>query len=321
MPEPSHDLTAFLEVCARGDLQARTAFQEAYGALIYHFPARVYRLPQDEVGDFYLYVFDRDRIFRRARTFTGRNASQFETYLLGYVLRDLFLEWRRSIEDVETVSLDAPLPSSEASGGRLRTLQDVLAAEAPAPSAALEASDAAEDVERLLQQLEPDKRLLLKLLAFGPVDVEPDDIRALAQVAGRSIRETLACIAEVNATLAAKATHIQEKWDTLHTVAYWIQTYQDDMAVLEAALHSRRERQDAAALDKLTRQKAEFERKLAWRYEQQARLREELQRADVRPAYKDIARLLNVPVGTICSRLARAREALAQVWAVAKEEV
>ena len=315
-----HDLAAFLEACARGDPQSRTAFQEAYGALIYTFPTRIYQVSQDDAGDFYLYVFDKDRIFKRARTFAGRNAIQFETYLSYYVLRDLFLEWQRSLERVEIVSLDAPITAAEAGRERARTLHEVLATEDPTPAAGLEASEAEQDIERMLGQLDTEKRLVLKLLALGTVELALDDIRALAQLASRSIRETLVCLAEVNATLAAQAQHVQEKWDTLHTVGHWIQTYQRQIAALETQLHTSRERNDATALDKLTHARTELERKLVWRYEQQARLREELRRADVRPAYKDMARLLNVPVGTICSKIARAREALAQILDATRAE-
>jgi len=316
----SHDLAAFLEACARGDPQARTAFQEAYGALVYTFPTRIYQVSQDDAGDFYLYAFDNDRIFKRARTFAGRNAIQFETYLSYYVLRDLFLEWQRSLERVEIVSLDAPITAAEAGRERARTLHEVLATEDPAPAAGLEASEAEQDIERMLGQLDTEKRLVLKLLALGTVELALDDIRALAQLASRSIRETLVCLAEVNATLAAQAQHVQEKWDTLHTVGHWIQTYQRQIAALETQLHTSRERNDATALAKLTHARTELERKLVWRYEQQARLCEELRRADVRPAYKDMARLLNVPVGTICSKIARAREALAQILDATRAE-
>jgi DNA-directed RNA polymerase specialized sigma24 family protein len=56
--------------------------------------------------------------------------------------------------------------------------------------------------------------------------------------------------------------------------------------------------------------KAELERKLAWRYLQQAKLRVELQTYHVRPSCKEIASLLNVSLGSICSKIARARAAL-----------
>jgi DNA-directed RNA polymerase specialized sigma24 family protein len=49
-------------------------------------------------------------------------------------------------------------------------------------------------------------------------------------------------------------------------------------------------------------------------------LREELQKSDLRPSYKDIARILNAPLGTVCSKIARAHEELGQKLAAARAE-
>lgn len=307
-----HDLKSVIAACARGDAEARVTFQEAYGAVIYTFPVRIYHLSQDEAGDFYLYVFDKERIFKRISTFEGRNAIQFETYLSHYVLRDLFLEWRRTLERVETISLEAPVAGTEAQDARSRTVQDVLPATEPTPATALEASDATQEVHRVLSALEAEKRLILKLVALGTIDLEPGDVRAIARIAGRSIRETLICLEDITTALAAKAVHVQDKWQTFHTVAYWIQAYQRQLRTLEAQLRASRDHGDTTALRRLEHDQKELTRKLAWRYQQQARLREELQKGDIRPSYKDLARLLNMPLGTICSKIARAREEFGQ---------
>src|SRR5262249_58961237 len=82
--------------------------------------------------DFYLYAFERDRIFARLRSFEGRNAIQLRTFLAYYVLRVLFLDWQRGRHELDTVSLDdkpgadgsRPLARSEerrvGKGGRSR---------------------------------------------------------------------------------------------------------------------------------------------------------------------------------------------------------
>ena len=318
MTGPPRDLKRAIAACARGDAEARTAFQEIYGAVIYTFPVRIYHLPRDEAGDFYLYVFDKERIFKRISTFEGRNAIQFETYLSHYVLRDLFLEWRRTIEQVDTISLEAPVAGAEAQDARPRTVQDVLPAAEPTPAMVLEASDTAQEVHRVLSALEAEKRLVLKLVALGTIDLEPGDVRAIAHIAGRSIRETLIGLEEISVVLVEKAVHVQDRWQTFHTVAYWIQTYQRQLRTLETQCRASRDRGDTNALHRLEHDKKELERKLAWRYQQQTRLREELHKGDLRPAYKDLARLLNMPLGTICSKIARAREEFGQRLAMAR---
>ena len=148
--------------------------------------------------------------------------------------------------------------------------------------------------------------------------MEPSDVRAIARIASRSLHETLNLLDEVLEALATKAAKAQGKGDTLHTVAYWIRTYQRHIAVLEEQSQASRLQGNTQAVEALHTEKAELERKLAWRYRQQAKLQEELHKADIRPSCKDIARILNIPEGTVCSRLARAREEFGQKFAMAR---
>src|SRR5437899_12228673 len=105
MEVTSYDCKALIAGCVSGNLDARTTFQEVYGPLIYTFPRRIFHLPEGEAGNFYIYVFEKDRIFKKIRSFEGRNAIQFETYLSYYVLKSLFLDWVPIVEQLDTVSL------------------------------------------------------------------------------------------------------------------------------------------------------------------------------------------------------------------------
>lgn len=283
------------------DAEARQAFQATYGALIYTFPMRIYHRSEDEAGEFYLYVFEKGRIYKRIGTFEGRNAIQFKTYLSYYVLHHLFLEWRRSLAEEDTVPLPEALPSDD-----------------PTPDAILVESEDVRTVEGVLHALGTEKGLILKLLALGTVELTPDDVRSLAQMARRSLRETLGVIEEVVAALAPREMEAQNKWQELHVVASRIRLYQRQIAALEEHISVSRLQNELASAHKLTQEKAELERLLAWRYGQQTRLREALQRLQVRPSYQDIARMLNMPFGTVCSKIARAREACARQLALVR---
>src|SRR5438309_8499862 len=119
------DLKQLLHACAQGDADNRIRFQNAFGESIYNYPIKTFRLSADKAADFYIYVFEDDRIFRRVRRFEARNGAQFQTYLNFYVLRDLFFEWRRTQKEPETISLATVV--ADGSGDHETTLEDLLA--------------------------------------------------------------------------------------------------------------------------------------------------------------------------------------------------
>src|SRR5262249_36145901 len=152
------EILTLIRACAAGNATARRSFQDRYGPDIYNFPVKIYRAPADRAADFYLYAFERDRIFKRLTTFEGRNSIQFRTFLGHYVLRSLFIEWQRSQHDLDAVSLSSPV--GDPNDGRV--LEDVLAdpdsTEVPAEDGGVLAP--------LWTRLSPDDQLDLKLLSL-----------------------------------------------------------------------------------------------------------------------------------------------------------
>ena len=309
MSQDSTDIRAFLLACANGDYEARLRFQEKYGEDIYHFPIKIYRLPEEEAGDFYLYVFENERIFTRVRTFEGRHSIQFRTFLSYYVLKHLFLEWQRTRKTVETVSLSTPLETS--TDGDSRTVEDVLSSR-DHQKAREEAIISAGSLSAVWSSLTTEERLDLKLLSLLECELDPDDVRLLAQISGRSIIDTLSLVAEVQASLRRKDTKLNRLDDELDSVWGWILLRQKEWQQIQEKILLMKVQGNATDQQSLRQQQEEVEQALTKRYQQRARILEELRTSKMTTPYKDIALLLNMTTGTVSSRICRLRQRLMQ---------
>ncbi len=306
MAQESADLKEFFNTCASGDPAARRQFQEEYGEDIYNFPVKIYGAALEAAGDFYVYAFEHDRIFSRLKTFEGRNSIQFRTFLSYYVLKHLFLEWRRTQKEVETVSLQTPLNGS---GEEDRTLEDVLPdtvslesfePDTTAPGAATQ----------LWNSLTPEDRLDLKLLSLLECDLSPDEVRLLAKSSGRSIHDTLILVSEVLDGLKRKDEKVGRLRDELDSVWGWILLRQKELQQINKKIHLLSTIDNDGTRAQLEEGEQVLEQALAKRYRQRERIIQEMQTYKLTTPYKDIARLLNLTVGTVCSRIFRLRERL-----------
>jgi RNA polymerase sigma factor (sigma-70 family) len=288
------DVLDLVRACASGDAAARRAFQDRYAEDIYNFPVKIYRVPADLAADFYVYVFERDRIFIRLRSFEGRNRIQFRTFLAYYVLRSLFLEWQRGRRELETVPL----------GDTARPLFDEppadLAADGPAA--------------RLWTALDPEDRLDLKLLSLLEHQLTPDDVRQLARASRRSLQETAAVVAEVEAGLRARDVALSRLRDQLDSAWGWIVLRRRELQETDAKIRLLGTDHDSVAGRQLRERRQRLEEALAGRVRQRDRLLGEIRSFKMTTPYKDIARLRNSSVGTVCSRIFRLRQRLERRW-------
>jgi len=289
----THEALELIGRCLSSDPAATEQFQRCYGELIYGYPCRVFRTPADEAGDFYVFAFEQRRIFRRLRTFEGR--APLRAYLLGFVLDDLVLEWKRSERELDTVSIEA-----------LNELPDhdpPMADEMPSPG------KDAERLSALLSGVDKSKAVVMKLLYVEDYEFTPTDIRQLAQVSGRRAREVVAGIDRLRATVREREAGLKRLEDAVDGVHAWIQLYErrlrrigDDLGSLPPA---------AVAAERLRQERVQLERKLQQRHRQRAKLAAQAQRRKVTAPYKEIASLLNTSVGNIASQIARLRQELA----------
>lgn len=284
-----------IQQCLSGDTAAAERFQQEYGELIYGYPLRVYRTPAEDAGDFYVFAFENHRIFRRLRTFEGR--APLRAYLLGFVLEDLVLEWKRSEREIETVSIEG-----------LDDLSGLMESGSAAPADPAEHSSDEERWGDLIRNLEPAKAVVMKLLYIEDYELTPAEIRHISKISSRTVPEVLSAIEQLRATVREREAALQRIQDTLEGVHAWIQLY-------ERRLH--RIAEDLAcvppttmAAERLRDERVQLEHKIRRRQRQRTKLLSQAQRRKVTAPYKDIAMLLNTSVGNIASQIARVRQDL-----------
>jgi len=299
-------LRGLLNACAAGDPTARQHFQEEYGEDIYNFPVKIYGLSVDEAGDFYVYVFDRDRVFARVKTFTGRNNIQFRTFFSFYVLKHLFVEWRRNRKEIATISLQTPI--GDASGDH-QTLEDILPDPITSNSTDNE-SALTRRTRQLLNALAPEDRLYLKLFSLADAHLSPEEVRLLTAVSGRTIGDTLMLVAEIQSELKRKDEKVARLCDELDSVWGWIVLRQKELQKIQKGTHALSTVENMVDTEKLTARQHALENALAKRVRQHERLVEELRKYKLTTPYKDIARLLNITVASVYARIFSLRERL-----------
>lgn len=291
----AREARALIGRCLSGDPEAVKQFQQKYGELIYGYPMRVYRTPAEDAGDFYVFAFQNGRIFRRLRTFEGR--APLRAYLLGFVLDDLVLEWKRGERKVETVSIeglgefpDTTIPASPP-----------VADDGPRPAGQGSLDD-------LLAALSPAKAVVMKLLYVEDYELRAADVTYVAEVSGRSVPDVLAAVARLRATVREREAGLKKVEDGIEAVQAWVRLYERRMERITEDLASLPPNNGAAI--RLRAELAQLEQKMERRQQQRVRLTAQAQRRKVTAPYKEIAAILNTSVGNVCSQIARVRREL-----------
>lgn len=295
------DAGELVRACAAGDAAARRQFQERFGEEIYNFPMKVHRLAPEMAADFYLYVFEQDRVFSRLEGFEGRGGVQLRTYLVYHVLRSLLLDWLRTRRELDTVSLATPVG---AEGDLL--LEDVLAAPEVEPAAVA----AGEQSAVLWQSLEPEERLDLELLCLLEHDLGPAELRLLAELSGRPLDETMDLVEEVRSALWRRDARLAELGDELDSAWGWLVLRRRELQEVSEKIRLLEQQPDSPEHRRLDARRAELERAIEKRSAQHARILEQVRGYKMTTSYKDIARLKGSTVGTVCSRIFRLRQRL-----------
>jgi DNA-directed RNA polymerase specialized sigma24 family protein len=291
----AREARALIARCLSGGPEAVKQFQQKYGELIYGYPLRVYRTPPEDAGDFYVFAFQNGRIFRRLRTFEGR--APLRAYLLGFVLDDLVLEWKRGERKVETVSIEGlgEFPDTATPA------RPPMADDGPRPAGQGSLDD-------LLAALSPAKAVVMKLLYVEDYELRAADVNYVAEVSGRGVPEVIAAVARLRATVREREAGLKKVEDGIDAVQAWVRLYERRVQRITEDLDSLPP--NAGAAVRLRAELAQLEQKMERRQQQRARLTAQAQRRKVTAPYKEIAAILNTSVGNVCSQIARVRREL-----------
>jgi RNA polymerase sigma factor (sigma-70 family) len=300
---PVEEARALVRACAEGDGDARRRFQEQFAEDVYNFPIKMCGLSAEKAADFYVYAFERDRIFLRVRSYEGRGGMQFRAYLAFHVLRGLFLDWQRGEKELETVSLNAPVGQGEAGV----VLGDLIPASERARTSDTQVD---ERFVALWDSLLPEERLDIKLLSLLEHDLTPEDLRLLAKLSDRSLEATVATVAEVQTGLRVKDMHMAALADELDSAWGWLVLRRRELHETEEELRLMKPTHDRAARDRLVSRCEDLATAIEKRSSQHARALDELRSYRVTTSYKDIAKLKNSALGTVGSRMLRLRQRL-----------
>lgn len=290
--DEAQEARQLIQRCVTGDYDAIQSFQAQFGELVYGYPVKAYQVAAEEAGDFYVYAFDRGRIFRRCRTYEGR--APFQAYLVAIVLDHLMIDWKRSERSIETVPLDTMDVAAEADGG----LREV------------EITAGQVTLQTVIRGLEPRKAIIMKLLHVEDCELNAAELSHLQSMSGRATRDLVVAVDNLRESVRSREAAAKRIEDSLDAVHAWISLYErrlrrvaDDLRALP---------QNASSAERLRVEKQALEGKLQRRHHQRDKLLGERRRRKVTAPYKEIAAILNTSVGNVASMIARTRNEIAQ---------
>jgi RNA polymerase sigma factor (sigma-70 family) len=256
---------------------------------------KVHKLDEQRASDFYCYSFEGDRIYKRFNTFRGEcNIRSFQFLILD----SLFREWIRR-PDVDAVIY--PLQGSE-EWNEPTVVEDLRQDPLSTPNEKIEEKEKRKRLDAAINKLDEEDRTYLKVLSFSEIDLEPKDIRAISRISGRNIQETLENLTELEDSLSKRYECYKKKRDELNKINYWILTYEK---------HIKKYNENKCAsiieVESLDTNQNELERKVLWRKKQKESLLIKYRESSPKISYREIARLLNVSVGTVSSRVKNAK--------------
>lgn len=203
-------------------------------------------------------------------------------------------------------SIDSPLQGKEGEGEMV--MRDILQDPILTPKEEIEEKEELSRIEVAIKRLDDEERIYLKLLSFSEIDIESEDIRVISRISGLNLQETIENIFELEESLSKRYELYKKKREELDKINYWILIYEKRIKKLKNNKFT-----STIEVEQLVINKNELERKVLWRKKQKEKLLKKYRESSPKVSYREIAKLLNVSVGTVSSKIKNARARLNEV--------
>jgi RNA polymerase sigma factor (sigma-70 family) len=301
----NEEIKKMVKACREGDLSSRREFQTVFGELIYNYPVKVFKVGKERAGDFYIYAFEEDRIYKRLANFKGERISA-ENYLRYIVLKDLGREWLRSESGkiMETAEMDDPdSPHSHEKYDLEKFSHKKTEIQDENTPGFLEKRDS------FFELLEREDFLILKLLYvydLTGLSLFAEDIRRISHESGKPIIDVIAFASKIQKKLDKKVDQKEKIRKARDKAFFWILVYHRNLIRIEEDMGIAEENK-SFELGALKVKRDELKRKVAKRLRQIDTFAENNPDTVITTPYKDIADFFGIPVGAVSGRIARAK--------------
>lgn len=204
-------------------------------------------------------------------------------------------------------SIYSPLQGREGRD-KQRQMKDMLQDPIHTPRQEIEEKEELSRIEVAIKRLDDEERIYLKLLSFSEIDIESEDIRVISRISGLNLQETIENIFELEESLSKRYELYKKKREELDKINYWILIYEKRIKKLKNNKFT-----STIEVEQLVINKNELERKVLWRKKQKEKLLKKYRESSPKVSYREIAKLLNVSVGTVSSKIKNARARLNEV--------
>ena len=187
-------------------------------------------------------------------------------------------------------------------------MRDMLQDPIHTPRQEIEEKEGLSRIEAAIKRLDDEERIYLKLLSFSEIDIESEDIRVISRISGLNLQETIENIFELEESLSKRYELYKKKREELDKINYWILIYEKHIKKLKNNKFT-----STIEVKQLIINKNELERKVLWRKKQKERLLKKYREYSPKVSYRGIAKLLNVSVGTVSSKIKNARARLNEI--------